>query len=322
MHTRKITITVKSPPDGYSVKNISCRDIAYATAVGAFSSEFYFYYCFFKSVYVNWGSGNHTERTYKALQHVGVSESKYEVTNTSDLLQEVIESLQNNRHCIVALRDRYCYFCEEYKEEHNAFHFVLLTGVDLTKNTVTLMEYMHLRGALSELTDADFMCKFVLPIDTFTSIWEASNQSFVDRPDIMNSLLVLQQDMTPKIKPIELLEVIISSVEHYENDLCRLIREYNNSDHELNEMMEERTTYLGNVHVIFDLIKRYFGNTQLSSFEEKYYSCRDTVLSSLHASVMRNTPLTSTHIESLCKNVSENDSTLLNLLLQVTKMVD
>lgn len=319
MGSERVSVTVKGYANGYSVKNISCRDVAYATAAGAFSPELYYQYCYLKSIYVNWGAEKHIEQNRKALRDIGISENKCPVLNTSELLQVAVQSLKNNQQVIVALRDRYCFFCEQYKESHNAYHFVLLTGIDFQKGTVTLMEYMHLRESLAGLTDADFMCKLVIPVDNFFYIWEASNQSFSDRPDIQNNIIIIQQETTVECSPKKMLEILITAMKTHKNDLCRLVYEYNDSKHEINEMMEERTSYIGNVQVIFDLIKKHVGNTPIDSFREDYLSCRDRIIATLHASVMRNKPLSIAQIKSLCESVTQSDITLLDLLLQAYK---
>lgn len=68
MGSERVSVTVKGYANGYSVKNISCRDVAYATAAGAFSPELYYQYCYLKSIYVNWGAEKHIEQNRKALR--------------------------------------------------------------------------------------------------------------------------------------------------------------------------------------------------------------------------------------------------------------
>lgn len=308
----KIELPVGVYANGYSVKHIDCRDIAYAGAASVYEKEGYFQFAFYRSVFSNWSAQQtNQDIVTAALREIGLIDQIEEPNGFNELMELLRVHLGNGEPCIVIVRDRCCFYCEKYLEQHNALHFVLVSGIDDEKKTITLREYMHVRQDISEITRADLLCKLTITVDMFKNIWEKSRETFS-----CGRLISIRECGSGKTYP-DATTALCNCLSKYENKLVELIVKYNDIEQEINVMMEERTTYIGNMTVIFENLEKRYNLSSCDSYSEfkaEYINHRDKMITALHASKMRNQPLSDEKIEEMTRQVQEYDNKLKNLV--------
>ena len=315
MITMKIELPISVYANGYSVKHIDCRDIAYAGAASVYKKDGYFQFAFYRSVFSNWSAlQNDQDIVTAALQEVGLID-QIEKPNRFDELMNLLRShLSGGEPCMVKVRDRCCFYCEKYLEQHNALHFVLVSGIDDEKGTITLREYMHVRQDISEITRADLLCKLTITIDMFKDIWEKSRETFS-----CGRLISIRECDNGNTNQ-DASTVLCNCLSKHENKLINLIVKYNDIEQEINLMMEERTTYIGNMTVIFENLEKRYNLSSCDSYNEfkaEYINHRDKTITALHASKMRNQPLSDEKIKEMTRQVQEYDNKLKDLVYSI-----
>ena len=317
MKSIKNKLTIATYTEGYSVKYIDCMDIAYAGATGSYSEDNYYKYCFLQSVYSNWSSHrDHSNIARQVLGEIGLVENRIEVSNFSDLLDILSDKLGESIPCILLVRDRCCFYCEQYLEDHNALHFILVSGIDTNKSIVEIREYMHIRNSIAPLCHSDMLCPLNITFNMLKNIWEESNKTFYEH------ILITIEPIHRNVDSRKSVEILIDSISKNENRLIGLIEQYNMSSKEIKEMMEERTTYIGSLTVIFDEIEKennLGNNTNFLHFKEEYTKHRDKTIAKLHASKMRNKPLGEDVVSSLCNEVKKYDKLLLEWMRKISE---
>lgn len=262
------TIQIDDYFDGYKSNVLNCVDIPVAACAGFYKRDFYFYYCFCYSFFLNWDI-NVTDdwlgdRNY-ILQILGLRINKKNIEERKQLISQIIYYIKTD-HPVFMVVKYGALFYSDYYIWGDYDHGLVISDYDDVRNVVGIRDREVIRKYIKNgFFSSDVLHRLQVDVGILDSIWEKSNHFFeVEKSEHYKSIYVFEQiESTRDIGFYELCQKIdLCYKKYFTNRLYKYILEVNekmNSNLLISkaELENSRRIFCNSFNVIWDLINKY-----------------------------------------------------------------
>ena len=321
--------------NGFTLTQVNCIDLPIAGAASSYDYDNYFYYCFYLSVYYNWG--NLEELSSLQMRNIilcklGLVIKPHIIHNNSLLIDFVKQSIDKKIPLLMLSPYSTLYYTPYYisdSEGNQGIHGTLISGYNSYKSIIIMKDNMPISfRPIAKIINADPLYTMYIKEKMLLDIWNETNDYYKKTSDeTLNTIYTIEKTEEPKIRSYEhAIKFFLNNYDLIYDNLITLVEKFE----QYQEMIKDNArinqlTLSSSLQAFFSCLEKYVSSinndigatTIVNDFKNEYIDQRTNILSLLYAYVLRNKELDKFKKEDLIARIHNFNKELLCFIIDI-----